>query len=370
MLDSLHRPCVGGDAVDVVVIGGGQAGLAAAYHLRRFDLSHVVLDAAPRPGGAWPATWPSLRLFSPAEASSLPGWPMPASPDGYPARQAVVEYLARYEERYRLPVCRPVRVRAVRTDGDQLLIDTDAGAWRARAVISATGTAGAPHVPQYPGQDGFVGRQLHSAGYRGATEFRGQRVLVVGGGNSAAQILAELSGVADTTWVTRRPPRFMADDVDGRALFAAATERQHALESGHRASGVRALGDIVMVAAVKDARDRGVLARRAMFARLVPDGAVWPDGRFRRADSIVWCTGFRPALEHLRPLGVLEPNGHVAVEGTRSIAEAHLWLLGYGDWTGFASATLIGVGRGARQTVREIGAALASPPAGAALERP
>jgi hypothetical protein len=118
------------------------------------------------------------------------------------------------------------------------------------------------------------------------------------------------------------------------------------------------LGDIVAVASVRGARARGVLVRQEMPARLVADGAIWADGRFRRLDAVIWCTGFRPALEHLAPLGVLDTSGRVTVEGTRSLIEPRLWLLGYGNWTGFASATLIGSGRWARHTVNEMRAAL------------
>src|SRR5918999_2853750 len=99
--------------VDVVVIGAGQAGLATGYYLRRTDLSYVLLDASPSPGGAWSRHWPSLRLFSPAEASSLPGWLMPPTADGYPTRDEAIDYLTRYEQRYQLPIRRPVRVEAV-----------------------------------------------------------------------------------------------------------------------------------------------------------------------------------------------------------------------------------------------------------------
>jgi cation diffusion facilitator CzcD-associated flavoprotein CzcO len=341
------------EPIDVAVIGAGQAGLAAGYYLRRTGLHHVLLDAAAEPGGSWPETWPSLRLFSAAEHSSLPGWPMPWQGPEYPPREAVIDYLARYEERYDLPVRRGVTVSAVRRTDDGLLVESGAGSWLARAVISATGTASKSFQPEFPGREVFGGEQLHSASYRGPEPFAGRSVMVVGGGNSAAQILAEVSTVADTVWVTLRPPRIMPDHIDGRTLFGAATEHRRALEAGRESPGVGGLGDIVAVPPVRDARDRGVLIRREMPAQLVPDGAVWPDGRFRRLDALIWCTGFRPALDHLAPLGITH-DGRVAVTGTRAVREPQLWLLGYGDWTGFASATVIGAGRWARTTVGEI----------------
>ena len=192
------------------------------------------------------------------------------------------------------------------------------------------------------------------------------RVLVVGGGNSAAQILAEVSEHADTVWVTPRPPRFLPDGVDGRDLFAAATHASGAA-GGWPHAGVGGLGDIVMVASVKDARDRGVLKSHPMFSRFTATGVAWADGTGTEVDAVVWCTGFRPALGHLAPLQPRRTNGRVltvprdGVPGTEAVGAPGLFLVGYGDWTGPASATLIGVGRTARATAADIVARLATP---------
>jgi putative flavoprotein involved in K+ transport len=354
--------------VDVAVIGAGQAGLATAYYLRRAGLApgtgYVVLDANATPGGAWQHLWPSLRLFSPAEYSSLPGWLMPTSSEaGFPPATHVVDYLTRYEQRYDLPVRHGTKVlevcRAGTESSGRLLLRTTEGEWAARAVVSATGTWGRPFVPHYPGVEGFQGRQLHSAAYRGPQGFEGRRVVVVGGGNTGAQLLAELSEVATTTWVTQRPPRFLPDDVDGRALFAVATARRRAIDAGGEdPGGVASLGDVVMVPPVRAARDRGVLVALRMFERLTEGGVAWADGTVQRADVVLWCTGFRPDLGHLSPLGLRGPDGRIEVAGTRALGEPRLHLLGYGDWTGPGSATLIGVGRTAREAVAEITAAL------------
>ena len=353
--------------LDVVVIGGGQAGLAVGFYLRRTGLRHVVLDEQPASGGAWQHTWPSLRLFSPAQWSSLPGWMMPRSASdragAYPTRDAAIEYLTEYERRYALPVERSVRVNAVRQVGDVLELETSRRPIRARAVVSATGNWANPLVPHLPGRERFGGVVLHSAHYPGVEPFVGQRVAVVGGGNSGAQIAAELADVADVTWATREPPTFLPEHVDGRYLFEQATARFKALQEGRTSEPARSLGDIVRVPPVQAALERGTLAAVPMFDRLTADGVQWADGREEHVDAVILATGFRPALAHLAPLGVLEADGGVTMRsqrGTRVAALLPLWLVGYGDWTGFASATLVGVGRSARSTVDEIMIELAS----------
>ncbi|MDU7525114.1 MAG: ArsO family NAD(P)H-dependent flavin-containing monooxygenase [Roseomonas mucosa] len=294
-------------------------------------------------------------MFSPAQMSSLPGWPMPPSAGGYPTRDHVVDYLEQYEQRYSLPIQRPVRVRDILTSPDGLSVRTDRGTWLAKAVISATGGASQPYIPPYSGRALFQGRQVHSSAYRSPDEFAGQRVLVVGGGNSGAQILAEVSKVAETAWVTLEPPRFLPDSVDGRVLFERATERVRAQMEGREADLPKGgLGDVVMVPSVREARDLDVLYTVRPFSRFVADGVVWPDGTRTAVDAVIWCTGFRANLSHLAHLGVLTAEGHVAVEHGRATRERRLWLLGYGDWTGAASATLAGITRSARDTVHAI----------------
>jgi len=344
---------------DVVIIGAGQAGLATAYYLRRANASFVLLDAESGPGGAWRHAWDSLRCFSPAGYSSLPGWLMPPSAgSGYPTRNDVIDYLRRYEERYAFEIERPVTAHAVEQDGGVLVVRTTSGDYRARAIVSATGTWSHPYVPEFEGLAAFAGEQIHSAHYRSPGAFAGKIVMIVGGGNSAAQILAEVSRVAQATWVTLQEPTFLPDDVDGRVLFERATARLKSNGAGALPGG---LGDIVMVPAVKEARERGVLSSVRPFVKFTPQGVMWPDGRHSAVDAVIWCTGFRPALEHLRSLGVLDANGTVVVERGQCLQEPRLWLIGYGNWTGVASATLIGAGRTARELVPRLVAALDRP---------
>ncbi|QQC63151.1 ArsO family NAD(P)H-dependent flavin-containing monooxygenase [Paraburkholderia ginsengisoli] len=341
--------------IEVAIVGGGQSALAVSYFLRRAGIRYTVLDDQPEPGGAWQHAWDSLRLFSPSQWSSLPGWLMPGTSEQYPSRDHVIRYLTEYEKRYEIPVQRPVEVASVSRRDTGLLISTDKGEWLAKAVVSATGTWGGPYIPDYPGQGSFEGEQLHSAHYRNPDTFHGKDVLVVGGGNSGAQILAELSQVCHTTWVTLETPTFLPDEVDGRVLFERATERWKARAEGRpdpAPSG--GLGDVVMVQPVREARERGVLHSVRPFSHFTVDGVVWKDGSHAHVDAVIWCTGFRPALEHLRPLHILNDAGRVDVVDGRAFQEPRLWLVGYGEWCGFASATLIGVMRSAKSATTQI----------------
>lgn len=347
---------------DVVVIGGGQAGLSLGFYLRRSGLHYIILDSQEKAGGAWLRGWNSLKLFSPAQWSSLPGWLFPGKPDRYPDRDEVISYLQQYEDRYNLPIKRPVKVKEVKSQGENLIIETDSETFTARAVVGATGSWHKPFIPDYPERKEFTGVQIHSADYRSPDQFAGKRVLVVGAGNSGAQIMAEVSLFSDATWVTIDEPQFLPDDVDGRVLFDAASEKYRALTNAPSADSSKTdkpksrdlLGSIVMVEPVRQARDRNGLASRRMFKRFTEGGVIWNDGEAEMIDVVMWCTGFQPAIDFLKPLGVVTENGRVEVIGTRSVKEPRLWLVGYGNWTGFASATLIGVGRSARATVQEI----------------
>lgn len=344
---------------EIIVIGGGQAGLALGYWLRRSKRRFVILDREPRPGGAWQHAWESLTLFSPGPWSSLPGWLFPGGEAAYPSRDELLEYLTRYETRYTLPIERPVNVLGVHRDGTGFRIETDRGVRYAPVVVSATGTWGQPYLPDYPGRARFAGIQLHSAHYRRPEPFAGMRVVIVGAGNSGVQILAEVSQVADTRWMTCEPPAFLPDDVDGRVLFERATARWKAGLEGRQVNDLPGgFGNIVMVPSVREARERNVLKALAPLREFAPHGVIWSDGYAEAVEAVIWCTGFRPVLDHLAPLGVVDGSDRVETDGTQARFCPGLWLLGYGDWAGPASATLIGVGRIARSTAGEIDAYL------------
>ncbi|MER5971089.1 NAD(P)-binding domain-containing protein [Streptomyces sp. NPDC002055] len=342
-------------AVDVAVVGAGQAGLSAAHHLRRAgfepDRDFVVLDHAPRPGGAWQFRWPTLTYGRVHGLHELPGLPLTGAREDLPSAEVIGDYFAVYEHAFDLRVHRPVDVRAVREGPDgRLLVETTEGAWAVRALINATGTWDRPFWPRYPGQESFRGRQVHTAGYRGPEDFAGERVIVVGGGTSAVQNLMEIAEVAaGTTWVTRRPPVFRDGPFDedrGRAAVALVEER---VRSGLPPQSVVSVTGLPMTEAMRRARERGVLVRRPMFERITPEGAEWADGGTVAADTILWATGFRAAIDHLAPLRLREPGGGIRMAGTRTLRDPRVHLVGYGP-----SASTIGANRAGRAAVREI----------------
>lgn len=350
----------------MVVIGAGQAGLAAAFHLRRTGFEpgrdFVVLDHAPRPGGAWQFRWPSLTYGKVHGMHALPGMELTDADPARPSSEVVSEYFDAYERAFDLRVRRPVDVRAVREGPDgRLLVETGDGTWSTRSLINATGTWDRPFWPRYPGQETFRGRQLHTAQYPGPEEFAGQRVVVVGGGASGTQHLMEIaSHAATTTWVTRSAPVFREGPFTeefGRAAVALVEER---VRQGLPPRSVVSVTGLPLNDAIRQGLADGVLERRPMFDRITPDGVVWADGQRVDADVILWATGFRAAIDHLAPLRLRERGGGIRVEGTRVVADPRIHLVGYGP-----SASTIGANRAGRAAVRDIRRLLAGAPVAA-----
>ena len=350
-------PRIGSGVLDALVVGAGQAGMAAGYHLKRAGLSFAILEARGEPGGSWPGYYDSLTLFSPVRYSGLPGMPFPGSPDRYPARDEVVGYLRGYAEAFGLPVLAGKRVlRAERDAGRDtgagfLLLTEDGGEHRARTLIAATGSFARPHRPRFPGQEAFRGRILHVAEYRSPGPFRGKRVVVVGAGNSAVQIAHELAGVAETTLVTRAPIRFMPQVVLGRDLhFWLSVSGLDRLPLG-RFFDVSEPGGVVDDGTYAASVRSGRPDRRPLFSRFSEGGVVWDDGREEPVDAVLLATGYGPNLGYLGPLGALRAGGHPDQRGGVSRAVPGLYFVGLPFQTSFASATLRGVGSDAALVV-------------------
>jgi cation diffusion facilitator CzcD-associated flavoprotein CzcO len=338
--------------LDALILGGGQAGTSVAYFLKRTDLDFLILDDKEKAGGAWLHTWDSLRLFSPSKYSSLSGWQMPFSSEEYPSKQDFLDYLSQYQKRYNFPVLRDTIVSEVYKKNEIFHIHTNKGVFRSKSVISATGTAQSPFIPQYKNDFLYNGIQIHSVDYVNNERLRNKRVLVVGGGNSGAQILAEVSKVASTKWVTLDPPVFLPKHIDGRYLFLKANDLYIGKKTSPEDKDI-SLSNIVQVQSVREGLQREVFQDFRPFKEFFQSGVIWEDGSKEEFDAILWCTGFKANLEHLKTLNIIE-NNKILTDHTRSLLSPGLWLVGYGNWTGYASATIYGVGKTAKRTAEEI----------------
>jgi thioredoxin reductase len=367
-VETLSRPSAQPSGVaiktEIVVVGAGQAGLSAAYHLKQRGLEvgrgFIVLDQSPRAGGAWQFRWPSLTLSTVNRVHDLPGMAFSEAVDTtrttVEAAVAVPRYFEAYEERFGLNVYRPVKVKVVCPRGERFRVETDREIFSARGLINATGTWESPYIPGYPGHDRFRGRQLHTRDYRTATEFAGQHVVVVGGGISAIQLLNEISLVTSTTWVTRRPLQFREGPFNEEAGRAAVKLVEERVRAGLPPNSVVSVTGLPRSPLIEAMEARGVLNRLPMFSEITKTGIRWADGAEQRADVILWCTGFRSSLDHLAPLMLREESGGILMGGrlaTQVVKAPRVHLVGYGP-----SASTIGANRAGSAAAGELMAAL------------
>lgn len=346
------------DAYDVIVIGGGQAGLATGYHLQREGLRFVILEAGAEPTGSWPRYYDSLKLFSPARYSSMPGMPFPGDPERYPARDEVVAYLRAYAMRFNLPIVTNARVEAVEKQGTTFTVTTSDGIERsARSVIAASGAFNRPFVPTIEGQDTYTGQILHSSVYRHPRPFMGKRIAVVGAGNSAVQIATELARFADVTLTSRDPVKFMRQRFLGRDahfwLRITGIDTFNKQFSGWNPlpkGGNAVLDTGIYQAALKS----GKPAYRPLFRRFTVTGVVWNDGTEVSFDAVIFATGFKPNFPYLQNLGVLDEYGNAQHKGGISTAMSGLYYVGISGQRSIASATIRGVGDDASYVIRDL----------------
>ncbi|MEQ4608405.1 NAD(P)-binding domain-containing protein [Streptomyces cavourensis] len=322
----------------------------------------MVLEASDRAAGSWPHYYDSLTLFSPARYSSLPGMPFPgADRDRYPHRDEVAAYLTAYAHRLDADVRTGRRVTSVRRDGSAFeVVLEDGGQLTASAVVAASGTFGRPHRPALPGLEEFTGQVLHAADYRSPAPFTDRRVAVVGAGNSAVQIAAELATAARVTLATRRPVEFAAQRILGRDLH---------FWTARTGLDIAPLGRLLprppAQPVLDDGRYRAALAagrpdRRPLFTGAEGVKLIWPDGQREEVDAIVLATGYRPDLPYLTGLGgALDTGGNPRHREGLAINVPGLAFVGLEWQRSLSSNSLRGVGRDAERITRRLAAHLA-----------
>jgi putative flavoprotein involved in K+ transport len=329
-----------GDLLDVAVVGGGQAGLAMAWHLTRQQLRFVVLDAAPEIGHTWRSRWDSLTLFTPTQYNALPGMPFPGRPDSYPTKDPVAGYLKAYAAAFDLPVRLNARVTHLRQIATGFEIRTQDEVFRARQVVVATGPFQIPFLP--PAAEGLDGRvtQLHSAGYRNPHALPPGPVVVVGGGNSGFQIAEELAAAGrrvDLSVATRLP--VLPQRLAGKDMFWWLTRLGLLRVSVESRLGPRISSrEFVIGASRRRLRAAGVRFRPGV-AGAQGRTLRLTDGSVLDVDIVVWATGYRPDYSWIAIPGVARDGKLIHRRGVSEIPG--LYFLGL-SWQHTRGSALLG----------------------------
>ncbi|GAA2541424.1 flavin-containing monooxygenase [Pseudonocardia hydrocarbonoxydans] len=277
--------------VDAVVVGGGQAGLAVGRELQRRGRSFVVLDRETEVGAVWRRRWDSLRLFTPAGFTHLPGLELDAPPDSSPTKDEMADHLVAYVRRFALPVESATTVAAVDRDGERLRVTAvDGRGWRARDVVLATGSHGRPDVPGFAADLDPAIARLHSRDYRRPAQLPDGAVLVVGAGNSGAEIAVDLARAGREVWLSGRDVGHMPRLGSRTYPILRALGRPGAVLARRR---LRGGGDPLGRIRPGDLESAGV--RRVPRTLGARDGLpVFDGGSTARVAAVVWCTGLRP----------------------------------------------------------------------------
>jgi putative flavoprotein involved in K+ transport len=274
----------------------------------------------------------------------------------------VIAYLRQYADHFQVPIVSGVRITSVTRDRELFAVQSDGGqVYHARSVIAATGAFHRPYLPQLPGQDAFRGTVLHAFAYRDPAPFQGQRVIVVGAGNSAVQIAAELAQFARVTLATRAPVRFVNQRPYGRDIhfwWWLTRFDTRPLDSlvgrwlNHLADGKgrRVLDTGIYRAALA----AGKPDHRPMFTGFTDSGISWDDDSAENVDTVIFATGYRPNLAYLAPLDALDAEGRALHRHGVSLRVPGLYFMGLSNQRTFASATLRGVGSDAAVVVRHL----------------
>jgi putative flavoprotein involved in K+ transport len=355
---------------DVIVIGAGQAGLSVGYHLARRGLDlvdFVILDAGARVGDSWRKRWDSLRLFTPARFDGLDGMRFPAPPSSFPTKDQMADYLEAYAARFRLPVRTEVRVERLWREDGRYFVRAGALELEAEHVVVAMATYQQGRVPAFAGEldPGIV--QLHSLEYRSPAQLADGGVLVVGAGNSGAEVAIEAVRRGHRTWLAGRDvgeAPFRIDGLAARTVLSRLLLRVvfHRLLTVRTPMGRRARpkftehGTRLIRTRASDLAAAGV--ERVPRVAGVRDGRpVLDDGRVLDAATVVWCTGFHPGFSWI-DLPVLDERGDPRHEEGIVPGEPGLYFVGLHFLYAVSSTMIHGVGRDAARVAAVVAARL------------
>ena len=354
---------------DILVIGAGPAGLATSACLRREGLAHLVLEREGEIAAAWHRHYERLHLHTTKTYSALPLTPWPKSAPRYPPREQVVLYLKAYAAEHHIEPRLGVSVQAVRRKGDRFAVETSAGTMAPRIVVMATGYNGVPTLPSLPGLESFRGTVVHASAYKNATPYRGRRTLVVGCGNSGAEIALDLAeqGV-DVAMVVRGPVHVVPRDLFGQPTQATNILLSHLPLGLRDAIAVRTVGlavgdlsrwgivrpaagpnrmieesgrvpilDVGTIAMVK----RGKIRVLPAVQDILPDSMRFANGESHPFEAVIFATGYAPGLDKV-------------IEGFEKISDARGRPHRFGEETGIAGLYFVGFRNPPTGALREI----------------
>jgi putative flavoprotein involved in K+ transport len=279
---------------EVVIVGGGQAGLAIGYFLARQGSDFVILEAADEPAAAWKARWDSLKLFTPVRYSSLPGLRFPGDPDSYPGRDEVTAYLTEYARHFALPVELGSPVRSIHLFDGRYRVELDERTYNAAQVVVATGPFQVPFVPSIADRLAEEVIQFHSTAYRNPRDVPVGRVLVVGGGNTGFQIAEELSRSRDVHLSIGSRQTSLPQRIAGRDLFWYLDRTGLIRASSETWIGQRMEGrDTLIGSSARTLRKRYRVPLHPRAVDAAGRTVRFSDGSALDVASVIWATGFR-----------------------------------------------------------------------------
>jgi putative flavoprotein involved in K+ transport len=348
---------------DVIVIGGGQAGLSVGYYLAKQGLSFVILDAHERIGDAWRKRWDSLRLFSPARFDALDGLPFPAPPDSFPTRDEMAAYLELYAKHFSLPVRGGERVESLSEREGRFVVRAGGVELIAEQVVVAMSSYQQPRMPSFAAELGADVTQLHSSQYRNQQQLREGPVLVAGAGNSGAEIAYELARAGREVWLAGRDVGQAPFAIAGfwgrlllvRLLFRVLFHRVLTIGTplGRKARPQILRGGTPLIRTrARDLAAAGV--RRVGKIVAVEQGRPrLDDGRRLEPANVIWCTGYDPAFSWIE-LPIFDERGEPRHQGGVVPSQPGLYFVGLSFLYAMSSGMIHGVGRDAERITREL----------------
>jgi putative flavoprotein involved in K+ transport len=354
-------------AYDTIVIGGGQAGLATGYYLKRQNCDFVIFDASPRTGEAWRTRWDSLRLFSFARYNALPGMRFPAAGSSLPTKDEMADYLENYAAHFNLPVRSGVRVDSVTREGERFVVAAGGQRYEAQHVVVAMSSLQQPKIPAFASELDPGIMQVHSSAYKNPSQLRPGETLIIGAGNSGAEIATELAPIC-RVWMAGKSVGQIPFRTDGVAakliltplLFRVIFHRLLTVDTpiGRRVRPKMLAGTAPLIRVKMGDLTKAGVQRVGRITGVRDGQPVTEDGQMLDVANIIWCTGFTPGFSWLR-LPVM--NGHDPIQDHGAATTVSgVYFVGQHFLYAFSSEMAQGVGRDAERVAHAIAASTQS----------